>query len=42
MSLHKIMRLNYLMERVLAKQLKNDDLEYLTLLKQWHNEYKNE
>lgn len=42
MNLHKIMRLNYLREKVFAKQLKSDALESLTLLKQWHNEYENE
>ena len=42
MNLTKILRFNYLMEKVLAKQLKNDDLEYLALRKQWNAEYKEE
>jgi len=42
MSLQKIIRFNYLMERVLAKQLKNDDVEYLALKKQWSREFKDE
>tara|TARA_R100001377_G_C3148193_1_gene95303 strand:+ start:10 stop:159 length:150 start_codon:yes stop_codon:yes gene_type:complete len=42
MSLRKIMRFNYLMERVLAKQLKSDDQEYLALKKQWNNEFTDE
>ena len=42
MSLRKMIRFNYLMERVLAKQLKNDDLEYLALKQQWSNEFKDE
>ena len=42
MNLSKIMRFNYLMEMVLTKQLKNDDLEYLALKKQWNDEFKEE
>ena len=42
MNLSKILRFNYLMEQLLAKQLKNDDVEYLALKKQWNDEYKEE
>ncbi len=41
MSLRKIMRFNHLMERVLAKQLNRDDLEYLALRKQWNEAFNN-
>jgi len=42
MNLTKVMRFNDLMEKVLAKQLKNDDLEYLALKKQWNEKFKGE
>jgi hypothetical protein len=42
MNLTKVMRFNYLMEKVLAKQLKNDDLACLALKKQWNEKFKDE
>lgn len=42
MKLHKVLRFNHLMEKVLAKKLKNDEAqEYLMLMKQWNEEFKN-
>ena len=43
MNLNKTMRFNYLMEKVLAKELKNDEAqEYIALMKQWNEEFKDE
>jgi hypothetical protein len=42
MNLTKILRFNYLMEKVLAKQLKDDDIEYLALKNQWNDKFKDE